>query len=238
MRGISFLTFVAALFLAFTGCGKAPQASVSTEPVTWQEAGLETGDLLFIGIPMDYGEGDMAGAIGDATGAGEEINYIHTSILEIDDEGRAWIIDATLKHGVDRHPIDTMFSDFVLHRIDRQATFEVMRLKDNRNAAGFVASARSMAGEGYDLYFLSGNGEHYCTELVYDTYLGKDGSHLFETVPMNFKNAEGKIPQYWENLFAKLGSEVPQDMPGTNPRQMHESPLLRHVAFLVNPYQK
>lgn len=239
MRRIAYLVIAAALFLAASGCGKAPQVPASDDtPVVWQDAGLKSGDLLFIGIPMDYGEEDMAGAIADATGGAEEINYIHTAILQMDGEGQAWIIDATLAHGVDRHPIDTMFSDFVLHRIDDQVTFEVMRLKDDSEAAQYAAAARAMVGEGYDLYFSPANGKHYCTELVYDVYVADDGKHLFECVPMNFLNEEGQMPAYWEKLFAQLGESVPQGMPGTNPQQMHASPLLQHVAYLINPYQK
>ena len=201
------------------------------KPAAPADPQIETGDLLFVGIPMNYGEDRMAQAIADATSSGDEINFIHTALLEVDSLGTVWVIDATLAHGVDRHPLDTLFSDFTLHR-GGTATFEVMRLCDNRDVKRYVTQARALLGEEYDLYFLAGNGRHYCTELIYDLYVREDGSHVFDCVPMNFLNAEGEMPAYWTRLFARLGESVPQGQPGTNPQQFHASPQLRHVMYL------
>ena len=187
-----------------------------------------TGDLLFVGIPMDYQADSMAQAIADATGGSDEINYIHTAVLEVDSLGAIWVIDATLAHGVDRHPLDTLFKDFTLNNGSR-AAFKVMRLKDNGDAARWVGQCKALLGEEYDLYFLPANGRHYCTELVYDSYLGEDGTPLFHSAPMNFKNADGEMPRYWEQLFARIGQPVPQGVPGTNPQAMSEEPALQSV---------
>ena len=75
---------------------------------------LRTGDLIFVGIPMDYSieGGSMDEAIASATGS-DSLNLIHVAIVEVDSEGK-WIIDATIKHGVDRHPLDTFITDFTL----------------------------------------------------------------------------------------------------------------------------
>ena len=196
------------------------------EPV---EPKVETGDLLFIGIPMNYGEDTMAAAIADATSKGDSVNFIHTAILEVDSLGAIWVIDATLAHGVDRHPLDTLLADFTLHTPGAVETFEVWRVKDNWDAERWVAQAKKMVGEPYDVYFKPSNERHYCTELVYDAYVDADGTPLFEAVPMNFKNKEGMMPEYWTQLFASLGEEVPQGVPGTNPQMMRESPILVKV---------
>ena len=190
-----------------------------------------TGDLLFVGIPMDYQADNMAQAIADATGGSDEINYIHTAVLEVDSLGAIWVIDATLAHGVDRHPLDTLFKDFTLNDGGR-ATFKVMRLKDNGDAARHVEQCKALLGEEYDLYFLPANGRHYCTELVYDCYLKRDGSHIFDSEPMNFKNSEGEMPDYWTWLFGELGQSVPQGVPGTNPQGMFNSSALKYIADL------
>ena len=223
-RLVTFFLLAASLLAA--ACSKDGAPASASEPR------VETGDLLFVGIPMNYGDEGMAGAIAEATGEGHELNFIHTAILEVDEAGKVWVIDATIAHGVDRHPLDTLFSDFTLHRGDAKATFEVMRLKDNREARQYVEQAKGLLGEEYDLYFLPANGRHYCTELVYDMYVKPDGMHHFEVVPMNFKNAEGEMPSYWIRLFEKLGMAVPQGEPGTNPQQMHASGNLVHVMFL------
>ena len=189
---------------------------------------LRTGDLVFVGIPADYSleEDSMSSAIADATGKGP-LNIIHVAIAEVDGDG-TWIIDATIRHGVDRHPLDTFLRDFTL-KDGSLPVFEVKRLKDSADAEAFVENAKKYLGQPYDTYFLPDNGALYCSELVRESYLGEDGTPLFDEVPMNFCDSEGNMPVYWEQLFAILGMDVPQGAPGTNPQKMSSSPLLRPV---------
>ena len=218
-----------ALLFAFTAAAAAMSALSCRS--TAESPRIQTGDLLFVGIPMDYDAESMSRAIAEATSTGGEINYIHTAVLEVDESGAVWVIDATLAHGVDRHPLDTLFKDFTLNNGCR-ATFKVMRLKDDSGAARHVEQCKALLGEEYDLYFLPGNGRHYCTEIVYDCYLDKDGRHIFDAPPMNFKNKDGEMPEYWTWLFGQLGRSVPQGVPGTNPQMMFASPKLHHVTDL------
>jgi len=218
------ISLLALMLLAGFSCKKTPAPVVETPHV-------ETGDLLFVGIPMDYGDDSMEQAIADATSSGDTTNFIHTAILEVDAQGAIWVIDATIRRGVDRHPLDTLLSDFTLHRGGR-ATFEVMRLRDNQHAATYVEQAKEFLSEDYDEYFMTFNGRHYCTELISDAYVDADGHQWFVPVPMNFKNKEGEYPSYWVRLFEKLGEPIPQGELGTNPQDMHASPDLIHVLFL------
>lgn len=192
---------------------------------------LQNGDLVFVGIPASYSldAGSMDSAISDATADGSGLNLIHTAILEIDPEGREWIIDATIKHGVDRHPLDTFLRDFTL-KDGSLPVFEVMRLRDDSRAASSVENAKKYLGRPYDVHFSPTDEALYCTELVYDSYLDADGEPIFSAAPMNFKNADGEFPLYWQQLFARLGEPIPQDVPGTNPQAMAKDPALRPVA--------
>ena len=192
---------------------------------------LQTGDLIFVGIPADYSldKDSMDSAITDATGDAQGLNLIHTAIAEVDAEGRTWIIDATIKHGVDRHPLDTFLRDFTL-KDGSWPVFEVMRLKDDRQAAASVERAKQYLGRPYDVHFSPTDEALYCTELVYDSYLDADGQPIFHAAPMNFKDADGNFPLYWQQLFARLGEPIPQDIPGTNPQAMSQEPALRPVA--------
>lgn len=195
---------------------------------------LQTGDLIFVGIPADYDldATSMDSAITEATGSDTGLNLIHTAIAEVDAEGRVWIIDATIKHGVDRHPLDTFLRDFTL--LDGSLpVFEIKRLKDDRAAAGYVENAKKRVGLPYDMMFLPENEALYCTELVYESYRDADGRPLFHAAPMNFKNDEGEFPLYWEQLFARLGQPIPQDIPGTNPQAMAREEILRPVAVTL-----
>lgn len=191
---------------------------------------VQTGDLIFVGIPADYDldHDSMDSAITEATGSRTGLNRIHTAIAEVDSMGQVWIIDATIKYGVDRHPLDTFLRQFTLHD-GSLPTFEVKRLVDNRRAEAFVRNAKQYLGLPYDQAFLSDNGAYYCTELVYDSYLNEDGTPIFHAAPMNFKNADGVFPRYWEQLFERLGQPIPQDVPGTNPQAMSEEPVLKSV---------
>jgi len=186
---------------------------------------LRTGDLIFVGIPMDYSieGGSMDEAIASATGS-DSLNLIHVAIVEVDSEGK-WIIDATIKHGVDRHPLDTFITDFTL-KDGSLPVFIVKRLKDPSKASEYVANTKKFLGQAYDLHFLPDNDSLYCSELVRDSYVNSDGTYVFDTVPMNFKGPDGEFPLYWQQLFEKLGSPIPQDVPGTNPQDMSKSPAL------------
>ena len=198
---------------------------------------LQTGDLVFIGIPGDYslGEDSMDGAIAASTGS-NELNLIHVAIVEVAKDG-VYIIDATLKYGVDRHPLDTTIRQFTL-KGGAQPVYIVKRLKDARLAAQWVARAKTFCGQPYDQAFLPDNGAEYCSELVRDSYLDAKGNYLFEQKPMNWKNEKGEIPVYWTQLFALLGMDVPQDVPGTNPQDMSRSQLLKAVDVDILSYSE
>ena len=180
-----------------------------------------SGDLVFVGIPMNYSlqQGSMSEAISAATSDSTGLNLIHVAILEVKGDS-TWIIDATIKHGVDRHPLDTFIRDFTL-RDGSLPTFKIMRPETSAaEAEQFVQNAKKYLGQPYDVSFLPDNGAMYCSELVYNSYLTPDGKHLFSEAPMNFLDKNGNIPLYWTQLFERIGQQVPQGIPGTNPQKM------------------
>lgn len=197
------------------------------------ENSIQTGDLLFVGglrAPSD--NGSMSEAIMDATG-GNDINYTHAAILEVDEDGLIWVIDASPNRGVDRHPLDTLISDFTT-KDGKTPYMEVMRLQDNSRAESYIANAMGFIGEDYDFYFLPDNGKHYCTELIEDSYID-NGEPVFKGKPMNFKNKDGEFPEYWKQLFSSLGQDIPQGVKGTNPQDMHDDPRLKKLDIRFSP---
>lgn len=193
-----------------------------------KKAALRSGDLLFVAIPADYSLDTtaMSSGIAAATGDGT-LNYIHTAILETEADS-VWIIDATIKRGVARYPLDSFLVDFTL-KDGSLPVLEVMRLKDGPK--NMVENAKGFIGEPYDMHFLPDNGAKYCTELVRDSYLDESGLPIFPSAPMNFKGPDGEFPTYWVQLFGLLGEPVPQDVPGTNPQDMRHSPLLKETGI-------
>jgi hypothetical protein len=190
---------------------------------------LRNGDLIFVGIPVDYEtETDsMDAAISAATGEEGALNLIHVAIAEVQTDS-VWIIDATIKRGVDRHPLDTFLCDFTLK--DGSLPEFIVKRVEGVDADAAVQRARALCGNGYDTCFLPDNGDYYCSELVRDCYLDAAGKPVFSSEPMNFLASDGTMPPYWERLFGQLGMDIPQGVPGTNPQAMSESRCLAEVA--------
>ena len=216
MKKLLFL--FAILFLAI-GCGS-------------RKDGLRSGDLIFVGLPVAYDAetGTMDAAISSATGEEGAVNLIHVAIAEVQGDS-VWIIDATIAHGVDRHPLDTFLTDFTL-RDGSYPEFIVKRVK-GIDADAAVERAKSFCGRAYDLRFLPDNDDLYCTELVQMSYLDKSGKPVFESEPMNWLAPDGTMPAYWEWLFGQLGMDVPQGLPGTNPQRMAQSGYLVEVPAQI-----
>ena len=223
MRKVAIFLF-AALTLLAAGCKPA------------QKQALRSGDLVFVQIPADYDLEDdsMASAISASTASGEALMTIHVAILEVKGDS-TWIIDATIKHGVDRHPLDTFLTDFTL-KDGSLPVFDIKRANvDEKQAQQFVENAKQFLGQPYDVHFLPDNAAMYCSELVYHSYVNEDGTHIFTEYPMNFLDENGEMPVYWTQLFALLGQEVPQGIMGTNPQQMSADPALTTVQLGFNP---
>jgi len=206
------LLFVFLTLILIIGCGNRNDC-------------LRNGDLLFVRLPSGYDAetGTMDAAISSSTGDGESGNLIHVAIVEVKADS-VWVIDATIKHGVDRHPMDTFLTDFTL-RNGSYPDFIIKRVKgiDTDSA---VERAKALCGRGYDVRFLPDNDEFYCSELVQACYLDADGKPIFASEPMNWLAPDGTMPPYWEWLFGQLGMDVPQGLPGTNPQQMFTSKYL------------
>lgn len=222
--------FYSIIAVLATGIG---MCSCSEQPTN--KYGIQNGDLLFVGLPMNYTLINHHDTAATDTISAEgfdsaEINYIHALILEVDEQGEVWAIEATKARGVDRHPLDTFLVDFTL-RDGTLPYLEVMRLKDNSMTDEYVENAKKFLGEEYDVEFYQDNGRHYCTELIYDSYL-TDTTHVFSLSPTDFSDSRGIIPPYWRQVFSIFGATVPQGHMGTLPAQMHASDKLVSVGDL------
>lgn len=203
------LLYIGVLFSAIS-CGRT-------------EAELHPGDLLFVA-----GESSaMTGAITAATGRSGGLNFKHVGIAA--GSGRAdSVIEATTEGGVRIVALD----EFLVRaaRIGGRPGVVAMRLKDTAGVAAAVARARRFLGQPYDYSFRPRNGRMYCSELVWESFRAPDGSHLFKARPMNFRAADGTMPPFWTDLFARLGEPVPEGVPGTNPNDMARDPQLRQTG--------
>lgn len=209
------LTYGALLILIFTAC-------TSTQRNKNEEADpqIQTGDLLFISLPSDYNLEDTT-YIPTSTAK----NYIHIAILEREEDS-IFVIDATLKYGVHRHPLQSEFDVFTL-RDGSLPEMEVMRLKDNTLAGQFVENAKQYVGATYDVDFYTDNDAYYCSELVSLAY-STDSTTLFPMTQLNFCLPDGSLPIYWTQLCKLIGKDIPEGE-GIMPSDIIKSDLLEKV---------
>lgn len=185
---------------------------------------LKTGDLLF----QADGTGRYANAIASATGAGEEVTFVHVGIVIADDAGNVCVIEATPERGVAVSELRQFLDDAPQSESGRLVV--VKRLDTPFDATEVCARALSHVGEEYDWWYMPDNGKMYCSELVYDAFRDAEGRPVFESRPMNFRNPDGTMPQFWTDLYAKLGQPVPEGLPGTNPNDLSRDPRLKEVG--------
>ena len=185
---------------------------------TLQPTDIRPGDLLFYSD-----QGGMNDAVRESTGQYSHVAMVESITTSKQGEDTIWIIDATQKRGVARRPMT--------RRIGGQRPYpDVYRLSVAIDTASVLTRARSFIGQPYDNAFLPDNGMMYCSELIEACYLDSaNGKPLFEAKPMNWRDAQGRLPDYWIEHFNKLGIPIPEGVPGTNPTDLSQSPLLRRI---------
>lgn len=205
MRSIIYI----GILLAAVSCGK-------------NEFRPRTGDLLFETAKAT----SMGGAIEAATGAEGAENFTHVAIA-IAGEKTDSVLEATTDGGVRIISLQQFLTE--VEQIDGRPGVVVMRLRDTTGVGASVARARKFLGQPYDYSFRPNNRQMYCSELVWESYLAPDSSHRFEARPMNFRAADGTMPRFWIELYEKLGEEIPEGVPGTNPNNMANDESLETV---------
>ena len=178
--------------------------------------GLQPGDLLF-----QVGEGGMTDAIEAATDG----TFSHVGILDDSPFGGVW--EAVPGAGVRHVSLRQFLRESALDgggrpmvSVYRVPSFSWQDVKKR---------VQALDGRPYDMAFLPGTEEIYCSELVYECYRDSLGAPLFETVPMRFSGADGRILEYWISHYEKLGLSVPEGKPGTNPNELSRTPFLERI---------
>ena len=174
-------------------------------------------DLIFQVAEMT----NYSKAITDATAQKDAVKIDHVGMVVITD-GKPYVLEATSKTGVSM----TTLKDFIKRS---NGGYIVKRIKDTFNASAVIEKAKSHLGEPYDWSYRPDNGKMYCSELIYESFCREDGTKIFQARPMNFRNAEGEMPQFWIDLFAKLGEEIPEGVIGTNPNDMSKEEVLEEI---------
>lgn len=184
------------------------------------------GDLLFV---VGEEASEFSEAITRSTAHHEVLKYDHVAIVDVVGDS-ACVVEASSRGGV----VVTPWNEFMesAKMTDGRVGVVVKRVNVAVDVDAAVKAARAHLGEEYDWSFRPDNGKMYCSELVYESYLNDKGQHLFDASPMSFRDSEGNLPQFWIDLYGRLGEEVPEGVDGTNPTEMSQSPILIEVARL------
>ena len=187
----------------------------------YRHPSFRSGDLVF----QAGGDGEMSRAIEESTKG----NYTHVGIIERSGDS-LFVLEATPRKGVTRTPFQE-FADSSSRDAEGRPDIAVYRIKHLSKALkdSAIVRAHRFLGRPYDFYYADGSDSLYCSELVWEVFLDADGGHVFQSIPMNFKGADGAIDPFWAELYARHGRPVPQGEPGTNPNDLSKSEGLKQI---------
>lgn len=191
-----------------------------------QEFHPESGDLIFqVGIA-----GGMTEAIADATGGESDLSFTHVGIITVEPDG-IYVLEAKSEPGVTMTPLQKFLDSSATIEGRPAAAIARITLPERRElATRAIGEAKKYLGHPYDDSFLPHNSKMYCSELVWECYLtGPKSEHLFTARPMNFRTADGRLPQFWIDHFAAMDEPIPEGVPGTNPQDMSREKFLKIV---------
>ena len=182
----------------------------------------QAGDLLFV-VADDT---DFSQAIVQATAQKDSLEFSHVAIVAMQN-GHPCVLEASSRNGVVR----TEWNDFMTQapKIGNKPGIVVLRVGIPFPVKEALERAESHLGKAYDWLFFPDNGKIYCSELVYECFRKADGSPLFTARPMNFRDKDGHLPDFWKTLFEKAGEPIPEGVPGTNPNDLSKEDCLEEV---------
>lgn len=169
---------------------------------------------------------EFSKAITDATAHQDFLKFDHVGLVFVED-GQPKVIEASAKHGVTITSLQAFIND-------SPAGYVVKRATCNVPTDRIIATMKSHLGEPYDWSYLPNNGKMYCSELIYECFVDYNGEHIFHAKPMNFRNEKGEMPQFWIDLFNKMGEKIPEGVIGTNPNDLSKEVILEEVWQCIN----
>ena len=192
---------------------------------------LQSGDLLFT---VGTGNSELLTAIQNSTSAERQLPFSHVGIVEITNQDTV-VIEATAPEGV----ISTPLKDFLnkTATLNNKKLLAVGRLKTKYQYVipQSIDNAKQFLGRPYDYAYDEENYNVYCSELVRLSFKDSTGNYLFPPIAMTFINQKsGLIDSFWIENYKKMGLDVPEGKPGTNPSNMFSSDKIEivHTYYL------
>jgi uncharacterized protein YycO len=183
---------------------------------------LRNGDLLF----QDLDCGDLCDAIEQVTTSYKGRHFSHLGLVCIEKD-TIFVIEA-----IGEKVKKTLLKDFV-NRNQNEILLGRVKARYQKIIDKVIHYAQGQIGLPYDDAFLYGNGQYYCSELVYDAFkFGYGQKDFFVLEPMTFKQPHNKeFFPIWITYFKNLSMPIPEALPGINPGGISTSSRLRIYVF-------
>jgi len=184
---------------------------------------LQTGDLLFqVGESSGLNEAIAGVTIGES-----DIHYTHVGIVSVENDS-VFVIEATPPE-VCITPLDSFLRRSAT--LAEKPLVAVGRLKQEyrETIPQAIVRAKTLLKKPYDFVYSPDNNAFYCSELVTYSFMDRQNRPVFESVRMNFRDANGNLPAYWIAHFEKYNAEIPENCPGSNPGDLSRSDKLEIV---------
>lgn len=153
-------------------------------------------------------------AITESTILGEGLRIDHVGIAMIDND-KVMVYEAKPSKGVTVTPIE----DFLKYNRQKGGCVVAAKVKHRPRLSVLRRNLQRYIGLPYDSIFGADDKAIYCSEFVQKVYI-RHHRHIFPSIPMSFHDKTGKILPYWIRFYERLGMEVPEGEPGTNPGQL------------------
>lgn len=203
---------VLALLLTVTLSTQAAWFSKQSHHPSYQK--LKEGDIVFQ---------DTGGQQGEAVRAATKSPFTHCGVV-FENQGTLYVLEAVQPVSV------TTLASWK----KRSTVFHARRLKDSSrlNADALKKAFKwgtSQIGKDYDLHFQWGDGQLYCSELVWKIYYKSTGLSLCK--PKSFQSYFLDDPVVREVVRKRYGdlNQLPKGEPVVAPSDLAASPLLTEV---------
>jgi len=176
---------------------------------------LKVGDVIFI---ADSNEKNISSLSVGYAG----LSYYHCGIYL----GDGKLIEAVKYHGV--------IIDNVAKYCDNKILVARVDLTPN-SIAKVITTAKGFVGYKYnDLFLPNQPNKLYCSELIHLAFFAINDEYFFTQHTLNyFSLSDGKISDFWIELYAKHGYEVPQGEKGSHPNNLSLDEMFVELFFLT-----
>jgi hypothetical protein len=184
---------------------------------------FRNGDILF----QTGKESDFENAITSVTSQHEELSFSHVGVVIIENDS-VFVLEAVPDPGVTKTYIEDFINASHITVVGRLLPEFEPIIPDA------LQKIKLLIGKPYDFVFKNDNDAYYCSELIQITFKKDDGTPIFETIPMTFKDKETDVfNPYWIEYYDKYNEEIPEGEQGTNPTDLSKSEAIE-IIYRIN----